>query len=374
VYYDLDPSTGVITRVRIARGALAGDLEIGEHAETARAMLRYSGLSGRVRVLWEQLLRLLGSEAPAVGTRAWEAKLELAKLPKIIQNRVAQLANPKLTETQRADLIDEIAGYEDQVDEHARLIADMNLDPSAGGRKYVAATGTRRRRSGGGGRTRTTPGATTAAGTPPATAPPPVPLPPRGAPGTIVGVSDPRTAAMGGITVMRQTTNAMNEVETTIEGRLLPGMNRPTAPNYNRDAVWASLKAAHPELRLGDWQAAHLWGPGFGDEAAAGMMLAPEFVNQEVQNRNLEDFVRELRDIAGQQGWEVWIKATARSHPRDFAGGMGDSLMQSVTYDVSVANPGGERVPFAQMSFSVDPPPGGRVSAPKVTWFRRPSQ
>ena len=91
---------------------------------------------------------------------------------------------------------------------------------------------------------------------------------------------------------MRQITNPFNEVETVIEGRLLPGMNRDTAPNYNAETLWATLRATHPELQLGDWQAAHLWGPGFGDEAAAGMMLAPNDVNQIWQNQKVESFLR----------------------------------------------------------------------------------
>jgi hypothetical protein len=153
------------------------------------------------------------------------------------------------------------------------------------------------------------------------------------------------------------------------------------APNYNRQAVWRNLRKLHPELKIDTWQAAHLWGPGFGDEAAAGMMLAPDEVNLIWQNQKAEQFLRELRDIAAQQGLEVHVRAAARSHPRDFAGGAGDALMQSVQYDFSLAEPGATptftaagRVrlpgePFGQITFSVGRPPGGKASDPVVIMF-----
>jgi hypothetical protein len=162
----------------------------------------------------------------------------------------------------------------------------------------------------------------------------------------------------------------MNEAEVVIQGRLLPGMDRANAaPNYNRETIWSRLRQEHPELRLEEWEAAHLWGPGFGDEAAAGMMLAPKEVNQEHQNRGIEGFLRDLRDEAAAMGWEVHIRAVARSHPRSFAGGMGDSLLQSVQYDVEVARPGEAPRPRAQASFSVGLPPRGKVSGLSVTWL-----
>jgi Bacterial toxin 4 len=133
--------------------------------------------------------------------------------------------------------------------------------------------------------------------------------------------------------------------------------------------VWADLRALHPELKLTDWEAAHLWGPGFGDEAAAGMMLAPKDVNQVWQNRGVEKFLRELRGMAGDQGLIVRVRAVARSHPRTFAGGMGDSLLQSVQYDFTVEAPGQSPRPYGQVSFSVGTPPGGVVSEPVVVEF-----
>ncbi len=111
------------------------------------------------------------------------------------------------------------------------------------------------------------------------------------------------------------------------------------------------------------------------------MMLAPEEVNQVWQNQKAEQFIRDLRDIAAQRGLEVHVRAVARSHVRTFAGGAGDSFLQSVQYDFSLAEPGATvevspagkprlpGKPFGQVSFEVGPPPRGKVSDPTVTMF-----
>ena len=75
VYYEVDPATNVIRGVRVRIGARATATDVGLHADTVRSLLRYSGLSGRVRVLWNQLMRMLGSTEPPEYSRAWEAKL-----------------------------------------------------------------------------------------------------------------------------------------------------------------------------------------------------------------------------------------------------------------------------------------------------------
>jgi hypothetical protein len=112
--------------------------DVALHAETARTMLRYSGLSGRVRILLERLGALLGANEPPVGSRAWEARLELAKLPEIIRDRASRLAEPNLTAEQRENLITELHSLEAQVQEHASVVDSMNTDV---GRGYVAAEG-----------------------------------------------------------------------------------------------------------------------------------------------------------------------------------------------------------------------------------------
>lgn len=132
VHYEIDLHTGTIKDVRmlVSKDATAGDVAL--HAKTAETMLRYSGLSGRIRLVWLDLIRLLGSNEPEVGTRAWEARLELEKLPEVIKDRVARLANPDLTAAQREELIDDLGALEVQLAEHSQTVKDMNADPGVG--------------------------------------------------------------------------------------------------------------------------------------------------------------------------------------------------------------------------------------------------
>jgi hypothetical protein len=56
------------------------------------------------------------------------------------------------------------------------------------------------------------------------------------------------------------------------------------------------------------WQRAHLIGPGFGSELIEGIMLAPEGINQLVQNRGLEKILRDAHAL----GADVQVSARAR--------------------------------------------------------------
>jgi hypothetical protein len=138
VTYEYDAGAKLVKGVRVRAGAGATANDVALHAPTASAILRYSGLSGRVQVLWHQLKALLGAKEPPLYSRAWEAKLELQKLPDIIKDRTAQLADPKLGPAAREELITELGSLEAQVVEHAKTVADMNVDP---GRGFVAAKG-----------------------------------------------------------------------------------------------------------------------------------------------------------------------------------------------------------------------------------------
>src|SRR4051794_10333839 len=105
------------------------------------------------------------------------------------------------------------------------------------------------------------------------------------------------TAGTGGI--RRITGRHMADGSQMIEilGDLLPPITpRAAAPNYNR-----RLPAGRA-IGLPDYEIAHLWGPGFGDEAWDGMMYAPREVNQEWQNQQVERLLRDLRGMAGAGG------------------------------------------------------------------------
>jgi hypothetical protein len=175
--------------------------------------------------------------------------------------------------------------------------------------------------------------------------------------------ADRRTAGTGGIASIEGRINAADGSRSVIiEGELRPPLVRATAPNYNDEAVWATLRDLYPDTA--GYQAAHLWGPGFGDEAAAGMMLAPSEVNLVWQNGWAEKWLREdLQDAAAQVSQHIGhpvtirVRAVATSHPADLAGG---AVLKHVEYTFS-AEAAGTRVKLGKIEFSVDLPPHGTV-------------
>jgi hypothetical protein len=134
VEYEQNPLTREITEVRMVCGDHATPADIRAHVATARAMLRYKGLSGKVWLLLHDLGKLVGSKAPEPGSRVWEAQLELKKLPPIILEKARQLqdAPPEL----RDQLIADINAFESQVAEHAKTVQQPGSEPGKG---YVAA-------------------------------------------------------------------------------------------------------------------------------------------------------------------------------------------------------------------------------------------
>ncbi len=180
--------------------------------------------------------------------------------------------------------------------------------------------------------------------------------------------SDMRTAGTGGIESIERRINTVDNSQTvTITGEILPAMDRLRAPNYNNEEMWRVLRENH---NLPDYQAAHLAGPGFGDEAAAGMMLAPSEVNLVLQNGRAERFLRQdlpaLAEAASRRlGRRVSIRyvAVATSHPGTVAGG---AALKEVEYTFSAVMDGGE-VTLGRIEFSVGLPPAGKVSEVNVT-------
>ncbi|HAJ63376.1 MAG TPA: hypothetical protein DCP31_32550, partial [Cyanobacteria bacterium UBA8543] len=115
VYYQPDVSIGV--------GATARAVDIQLHIATARLMVRYSGLLGKIRLLWERLRNWIRRNGePRVGTIAWEAKLELEKLPQVIAERQARLSQTDDAAI-RSQLEAEIASFEAQIVRHEKNLA-----------------------------------------------------------------------------------------------------------------------------------------------------------------------------------------------------------------------------------------------------------
>ncbi|WP_189280546.1 hypothetical protein [Streptomyces atratus] len=134
VHYDVDDN-GLITNVRMAAGPSATPTDIRLHTPTARTMMRYGGLSGRVRQMLRQVGAWVGVHgSPPVGSRAWEARLELRKLPDIIVDRARAYADAD--PAARAELESELDSLIRQFETHAETLKQWNLDP---GRGYVAA-------------------------------------------------------------------------------------------------------------------------------------------------------------------------------------------------------------------------------------------
>ena len=120
---------------------------------------------------------------------------------------------------------------------------------------------------------------------------------------------DRRTAGTGGIKKISFRRDPDGRYAVKIQGELQEGLSagKTKAPNYNRSGKFITNREAGLNS---DWENTHLWGPGFGDEAAAGMMKAPKPVNQWYQNEGIEGWMRDLRKIAG-PGAKVEVEATA---------------------------------------------------------------
>jgi hypothetical protein len=73
---------------------------------------------------------------PPVESKAWEAKLEIQKLPNIIADRSKRLTNENLTPQQRTKLEQEVTHLEHQLDGYKRDFKAMDKDPGKG---FVAA-------------------------------------------------------------------------------------------------------------------------------------------------------------------------------------------------------------------------------------------
>jgi hypothetical protein len=126
-----------LPRIVVGPGARAADIRL--HVETARNVLQLHGAYGRVRHLLDGFAdwAFLHGEPPP-GTRAWEARQELRKLPDILEARMREASNPDLTIRQRAEIEAEVAHLREQLATHTRTLAEMDLSP---GRGFIAAEG-----------------------------------------------------------------------------------------------------------------------------------------------------------------------------------------------------------------------------------------
>ncbi|QRN93114.1 hypothetical protein JRI60_28340 [Archangium violaceum] len=130
---------GLIVGTWMEIGPNARAIDITMHADTARAMRRLEGASGRVLRLKDRLGTWFGlhGERAGPGTTAFEARLEVEKLPRIIQERAAALQRAGGIDTPEGRHIAiEMAMLQDQLAHFEQVVRSMEIEP---GRGYVAA-------------------------------------------------------------------------------------------------------------------------------------------------------------------------------------------------------------------------------------------
>jgi hypothetical protein len=188
-----------------------------------------------------------------------------------------------------------------------------------------------------------------------------------------------RIAGTGGIErITAREAGSEGRLAITIEGEILPQRlarraedvtpTRRRAPDFNRSGQLFS----RAEAGLSDeWERLHLWGPGFGDEAAAGMMWGPRSVNRVWQGGGVEKYVRELAELARRHGGRTRVRATAVSWetptPSGWHAPQGEHFLKRAEYEITLVRPDGEdtiRVTLdvseppatTLRSFEIDPP------------------
>jgi hypothetical protein len=135
-------------------------------------------------------------------------------------------------------------------------------------------------------------------------------------------------AGTGGISRIVARKLADGTLAVDISGRYLPSLARSRkqvmdtfirtgrvqemAPNFTRYMFDANEFGGDRKLSGRWWHKAHLVGPGFGDEAAAGMAFARREVNLFIQNGVTEFFIRKSGKAARERGFEIHYRAGIR--------------------------------------------------------------
>ncbi len=130
---------GVIKEIFIEAGINADVTLLKQHIPTIRSLQKYQNFSGKVRSLLIKLNNLYASLAdrpssmiPLPGSRAFEAKLEIEKLPGIIQSRAAVLSDSNLSVLKRSELEADIAFLEAEMVKHNRTLDILDMEIGVG--------------------------------------------------------------------------------------------------------------------------------------------------------------------------------------------------------------------------------------------------
>jgi len=137
---------GLIGEIEIVAGKKATANDIKLHTRTVRIMQSYAGLLGRARRLYRDILSWFDIPSPpGPGTLGFEARLEVEKLPRIIQDRlntIEKLQNSGADLSALDALEKEIKDFSAQLKTYEETVAQMNKNPGVG---FVAAEGKKTR-------------------------------------------------------------------------------------------------------------------------------------------------------------------------------------------------------------------------------------
>ena len=102
------------------------------------------------------------------------------------------------------------------------------------------------------------------------------------------------------------------------------------------------------------WQRAHASGAGLRAESGEAIRLAPEFVNQALQNRGIESFLRQLRDRALAEGRQIHVTTVVETHPRTLR-------LRSIEYEIEIMGEGGRMESVGDVVIEVTPEGNARA-------------
>lgn len=180
-------------------------------------------------------------------------------------------------------------------------------------------------------------------------------------------VLDGRVSNSGMIDTLSGTRRADGSLTVTIEGRVGPGLGQRL--DYEKDLLGGT------QVGLPGYERAHLWGQSLGDEAAEGIAYAPREVNQIFQNQKMEEFLREMRDLASSRGGTVRLRAHLETHPpglhpRGVTEPGADRIVRRLDYEFEIVE-NGRVTQTNRVTINVGPPPNGSVgvelSGPQLT-------
>lgn len=167
-------------------------------------------------------------------------------------------------------------------------------------------------------------------------------------------------------------------VEVAIHAEVVPGrLARDTkpapgqlkAPNFNRSKKLIQRGELGAELKDYEW--AHLFGPGWGDEAEAGLMLAHPDINRALQTDGpldgLEGKIRQIATEVREKGGTMRLTVTGRNFgglPHDMT--RGAPVLSEVKYEVNIIMPDGNTGQWTAEIVAPPPTLGAKVNFDNV--------